>query len=94
MFVFPNMRFHNPLDDVLGNGIRVRVLRVLHSSRSQGLTGRELSRRAKASASQTIDALAVLDRAGLVYRETAGSSLEITSSLRLSTVCSSPSRMS
>ena len=68
------MPFHNPLDEVLGNRIRVRVLRVLRSSRSQGLTGRELSRRSKASASQTIEALAVLERAGLVHRETAGPS--------------------
>jgi predicted nucleotidyltransferase len=71
---YSNMRFHDPLDDVLGNTIRVRVLRALHASRSQGLTGRELSRRAEASASQTIDALAVLERAGLVCREAQGAS--------------------
>jgi len=68
------MRFHNALDEVLGNGIRVRVLRNLLSSRSQGLTGRELSRRSKASASRTIEALAILERTGLVHRETAGPS--------------------
>jgi predicted nucleotidyltransferase/DNA-binding transcriptional ArsR family regulator len=66
------MRFHNPLDDVLGNRIRVRVLRVLTRAGSRGLTGRELASMCGSSPSQTTASLQKLEESGLVVREIAG----------------------
>jgi len=68
------MRFHNSLDGILGNPVRLRVLRALARSPSQGFTGRELARDCKASPSQTILALQTLEDAGVVTREVAGPS--------------------
>jgi predicted nucleotidyltransferase len=66
------MRFHNALDDILGNPLRLRVLRVLTRSPSQGFTGREMARHCDASPSQTIRALESLEDSGIVTREVAG----------------------
>jgi len=69
-----NMRFHDALDDLLGNRLRVRALRVLTRSPSQRFTGRELARECHASPSQTISALQTLEESGIVLREVAGPS--------------------
>jgi uncharacterized protein len=74
VFDSSNMRFHETLDDVLGNSTRVRVLRVLTRSPDQGFTGRELARKCGTSPSQTIDALRSLEETGVVRREVAGPS--------------------
>lgn len=68
------MRFHFGLDDLLGNPIRVRLLRVLTKFPEQGFTGRELARMCDASPSQTERALDVLEASGVVRREIAGRS--------------------
>lgn len=66
------MRFHDALDDLLGNPVRLRVLRNLARSPTQGFTGRELARLCSASPSQTIHALRSLEDSGVVTREVAG----------------------
>lgn len=66
------MRFHEALDDLLGNPVRLRILRILARSPSQGFTGRELARNSKASPSQAILALRSLEDSGIVTREVAG----------------------
>jgi predicted nucleotidyltransferase len=68
------MRFHDPLDDVLGSRIQVRVLRVLVRTESRGLTGRDLARMCASSVSQTATALRKLEETGLVTRDIAGRS--------------------
>ena len=68
------MRFHNSLDNILGNPVRLRVLRALARSPSQGFTGRELARACGSSPSQAILALQTLEDAGVVTREVAGPS--------------------
>jgi predicted nucleotidyltransferase len=66
------MRFHHQLDDILGNAIRLRVLRILARTGSGGLTGRELARMCGASASQTNSSLHALEDSGLAVRDIAG----------------------
>jgi predicted nucleotidyltransferase len=66
------MRFHNEFDDLLGNRIRLRVLRLLARTRARGLTGREMAKACGASSSQTIAALRDLEDSGLVIREIVG----------------------
>ena len=68
------MRFHDELDDLLGNPIRVRVLRILARFPGQGFTGRELARRCGSSPSQTNAALQPLRDSGVVFLEVAGRS--------------------
>jgi|SRR5271157_776244 len=68
------MRFHNTLDGILGNPVRLRVLRALARSPSQGFTGRQLARDCKFSPSQTILALQSLEDSGVVTREVVGPS--------------------
>jgi len=72
MFEISFMRFHNQLDDILGNVIRLRVLRILARTGSGGLTGRELARMCGASASQTNSSLQLLEDSGLAVRDIAG----------------------
>jgi predicted nucleotidyltransferase len=74
MFCLSNMRFHDTLDDVLGNPVRVRLLRILTRNPAQGCTGRDLARRCAISPSQTIAALEQLESSGVVFREVAGRS--------------------
>ena len=66
------MRFHHSLAEILGNPVRLKVLRALSRSSGGSLTGRELARRLSASTSQTIRALEQLEMAGVVHREIAG----------------------
>ena len=66
------MRFHDPLDDLLGNPVRLRVLRILARSPSQGFTGHDLARGSKTSPSQTILALRSLEETGIINRQVAG----------------------
>ena len=68
------MRFHNQLDEILGNPTRVRILRALTHSPTRGFTGRELARQVSSSPSRVISALEELRASGLVFREIAGKS--------------------
>lgn len=74
MFDKSNMRFHNPLDDILGNRIRVSLLRVLARAGSRGFTGRDLARMCGSSPSQATASLQVLEESGLIVRDIAGRS--------------------
>jgi predicted nucleotidyltransferase len=65
------MRFHEPLDDILGSRIKVRILRILHRTRGQ-FTGRELSRLVGYSPTHTISTLRDLESEGLVLSQRAG----------------------
>jgi predicted nucleotidyltransferase len=68
------MKFHRQFDDLLGNPLRVRLLRVMIQSPKQGFTGRDLARQCESSPSQTISALLTLEQSGLIYHEIAGRS--------------------
>ena len=68
------MRFHEGLEDLFGNRVRLRLLRVLASEVGRGLTGRDLARRCNVSASQAISALQTLEESGIVFRHVAGRS--------------------
>jgi predicted nucleotidyltransferase len=68
------MKFQDELDDLLGNPIRIRVLRVLTRFPEKGFTGRELARICGASPSQTNAALESLRDSGVVFREVSGRS--------------------
>jgi len=74
MYDISNMRFQDELDDLLGNPIRIRVLRVLTRFPDKGFTGRELARICDASPSQTNAALGSLRDSGVVFREVTGRS--------------------
>lgn len=65
------MRFHEPIDDILGSRIKVRVLRMLHRTRGQ-FTGREVSRLVGYSPTHTISTLRHLESEGLVVSQRAG----------------------
>jgi uncharacterized protein len=66
------MRFQDELEDLMGNTIRIRVLRVLTRFPEKGFTGRELARACNASPSQANAALEALRDSGIVFREIAG----------------------
>ncbi|MGI0129459.1 MAG: nucleotidyltransferase family protein [Thermoplasmata archaeon] len=68
------MRLHDPLDDLLGSRARVRVLRALCNSPGREFSGRELSRLAHVSLTQTQSALEDFLRAGVVLRRAMGRS--------------------
>jgi len=68
------MKFRNELDDLLGNPIQVRVLRVLTRFPNRGFTGRELAKLCGSSPSQTNRALESLRSSGVAFREIAGRS--------------------
>jgi len=68
------MRFHSPLTGILGNAIRVDLLRVLTRFPSRGMSGRELAGLIGASPSQTNAALSRLLAEGLVHPEVIGRS--------------------
>lgn len=65
------MRFHLPLNDVLGSKIKINLLRVLSRTRSNH-TGRELARLIGYSHNATRSALEDLERSGLVIQRQAG----------------------
>jgi len=65
------MRFHLPLNDVLGSKIKLNLLRVLSRTRSDH-TGRELARFIGYSHNATRSALEDLERSGLVIQRQAG----------------------
>jgi len=65
------MRFRDPIDDILGSRVKVRVLRLLHRTRGQ-FTGREISRLVGYSPTHTIKALRELESDGLVSSFRAG----------------------
>lgn len=69
------MRFHDPLNDVLGNPVSLRVVRSLMLDADRALTSSELARRAGASTSQCIRTLGRLERVGLVSMKTVGKAL-------------------
>jgi predicted nucleotidyltransferase len=65
------MRWHAPIDDVLGSKLKVRILRLLFLTR--GLyTGREIAKLARYSPTHTIAALKGLEMNGVVNRRHAG----------------------
>src|ERR1700693_4588400 len=66
------MRFHSSLSGVLGNPIRLDILRILSRFPLRGFTGRELARLIDNSPSQTNEALGSLRTEGLVHSETVG----------------------
>lgn len=67
------MRFHAPLDDILGNRTQVKLLRILSRTRSPH-TGRELARLIGQSHNAVRYALEELERNGLVIKQQAGRS--------------------
>jgi predicted nucleotidyltransferase len=67
------MRFHEPLDDILGNRTQTKLLRLLSRTRSAH-TGRELARLIDQSHNTTRYALEELERNGLVIKRQAGRS--------------------
>lgn len=68
------MRFRTPLDDIIGNCVRLKVLRVMFAAADEPLTGRAVAARCGASPSQTNAALAELERSGLVWYKVLGAS--------------------
>lgn len=76
MFDKSNMRFHDPLDDVLRGVASTRVLRQLIRSQREGQTSRELAAGAKVSLSQAIQTLDRLEQVGLVSSRTIGRAVE------------------
>jgi predicted nucleotidyltransferase len=66
------MRFRRPLTELLGNPIRVDLLRVLSRARGESLSGREVARRVSASPSQVNGHLRALAAQGLVRSQTLG----------------------
>ena len=67
------MKYHEPLNEILGNKIQVKLLRVLVRTKSS-FTGRELARLVGHSQNQTRLALEELERNGLVVWQNAGRS--------------------
>jgi predicted nucleotidyltransferase len=67
------MRYHEPLNDILGNRVQVKLLRVLVRTKAS-FTGRELARLIGNSQNQTSLALRELERNGLVVWQSAGRS--------------------
>ena len=67
------MRYHQPLNDILGNRVQVKLLRVLVRTKGS-FTGRELARLIGHSQNQTSLALQELERNGLVAWQGAGRS--------------------
>ncbi len=66
------MRTRRPLDEILANRARTRIVRELLCFPLDGATGRELARRAEISHAQAGKALKALERAGVVRRRSAG----------------------
>lgn len=67
------MRYHEPLNEILGNRVQLKLLRVLVRSKGS-FTGRELARLIGHSQNQTSLALRELERNGLVVWQSAGRS--------------------
>lgn len=67
------MRYHEPLNEILGNRVQVKLLRVLVRT-GGSFTGRELARIIGYSQNQTRLALEELERNGLVVWQSAGRS--------------------
>lgn len=65
------MRLHKTIEEVLGNKIRIGILRLLFKTRGM-FSGREVSRLIGFSPTQTIANLRELEAAGLVLRQRAG----------------------
>lgn len=72
MFDKSNMRFHNPLDDILGSSLSVRALRHLLMNTPQSATSRGLAKAIGSSNSQCIRTLDRLERVGVVSSRTVG----------------------
>lgn len=65
------MRLQDPLDDIFGSRIKVRILRLLFETRGM-FSGREVSRLIRFSPTHTISNLRELETLGLVIRQRAG----------------------
>ena len=66
------MRFRTAIEDLLGNQIRVRLLRILTRFPDRGFTGRELAQACHSSPSQTNQVLEWLRDSGLLFSELVG----------------------
>lgn len=75
MLCGPNMRIHNPLDDVFGTALSVRILRALMLSPGDMPTSRALALRVGASTSQSIRTLNRLEQIGLVSAKAVGKAI-------------------
>lgn len=65
------MRLHETVEEILGNKIKICILRLLYKTRGI-FSGREISRLVGFSPTQTISNLRDLEAAGLVMRQRAG----------------------
>jgi predicted nucleotidyltransferase len=65
------MRWHEPIDDILGSKLKVRILRLLFLTRGI-YTGREIAKLARYSPTHTIAALKELEANGVIHRRHAG----------------------
>ncbi len=70
--LFRTMRLHQPLDDVLGSSVRVKVLRTLTTGPERGLSTPAIASRAGTSIVQALAALDRLFRTGVVAKERIG----------------------
>jgi predicted nucleotidyltransferase/DNA-binding HxlR family transcriptional regulator len=65
------MKLHHTIEDILGNKVKIGILRLLYRTRSM-YSGREIARLVGFSPSHTISNLRELESAGLVLRQRAG----------------------
>lgn len=65
------MKLHNAIEDILGNKVKVGILRLLYRTRGM-YSGREIAKLVGFSPSHTISNLRELESAGLVLRQRAG----------------------
>ncbi len=65
------MKLHNTIEDILGNKVKIGILRLLYRTRGM-YSGREIARLVGFSPSHTISNLKGLESAGLVLRQRAG----------------------
>ncbi len=70
--LFRAMRLHEPLNDVLGSSVRVKVLRTLTTGPERGLSTPAIASRAGTSIVQSLKALDRLFRTGVVVKERVG----------------------
>lgn len=65
------MKLHNALEDIMGNKVKIGILRLLYRTRSM-YSGREIARLVGFSPTHTIANLRELEASGLVLRQRAG----------------------
>ena len=70
-----HMRFRQPLDEILGNATRVKILRLLARNPEMVFTGREVARNIGVANSNVSRALAGLEKSGVLHSMAKGRSL-------------------